>query len=237
MNKSVFILICMSILGIIIFSVLTYEAPTKAYIDLKSQFETYLDHDLSSDDQLIKYMNTLNFDHSLENVAITYETGDETWHQSGIIIDMSGINVYVLTQYFELEDEDDLIYVIDYKNHSNTGQIVASSEQYPVMLLKFTSFNVSDLSSVVMTDVMPLSGEIVSSISSLDLAFHQPLLGCFGSSDDDIYYDMEMIENIGVLGSSVYDINHRLVGMRVYHDNEIVVIAIDVLKDFISENT
>lgn len=237
MNKSVVILIGLSILGILIFSMLTYEAPSEDYVNLKAQFETYLNHDLSSDDQLINYMNTLNYEHSLENVVVTYRINESKMVQSGVIIDIDGINVYVITQQFNLDDENDVIQIIDYKNQDHIADIVARSDEYPVMILSFSTFDARDLEVPTFTDVIPLNGEIISSVSSLNHIYHQTSLGIFLEDIDGVYYEIDMIESMEVVGSSIYDVNHDLVGIRIYNNDKIVVLLIQALTDFIQDNT
>lgn len=237
MNKSVVILIGLSILGILIFSMLTYEAPSEDYVNLKAQFETYLNHDLSSDDQLINYMNTLNYEHSLENVAITYHLSEGDMVQSGVIVDIDGINIDVITQEFNLDNENDVIEIIDYKNQKHIAEIVAKSDVYPVMILSYTSFDARDLEVPTFTDVIPLNGEIISSVSSLNHIYHQTSLGIFLEDIDGVYYEIDMIESMEVVGSSIYDVNHDLVGIRIYNNDKIVVLLIQALTDFIQDNT
>ena len=237
MNKSVVILIGLSILGILIFSMLTYEAPSEDYVNLKAQFETYLNHDLSSDDKLINYMNTLNYEHSLENVAITYHLSEGYMVQSGVIVDIDGINIYVITQEFNLDNENDVIEIIDYKNQKHIAEIVAKSDVYPVMILSYTSFDASDLSVPNIADKIPLNGEIISSVSSLNRIYHQATLGIFLEAIDEDYYEIDMIETTEVVGSSIYDVNHELVGIRIHNNDDIVVLLIQALTDFIHDNT
>ena len=237
MNKPVLTLFFVTVLGIISFLILTYTRPSQAYEDLEEQFNIYLANDLTSDAKFIDYMNDLTLMHASENVTISYEIDQVNVNQSGVIVGIDGINVYVLSYNHEAFNDNDIdINIIDFKNRIKSAEIIKTDGQYDVVLLRFRTFDVSELTTVKYADLIPIENEFISSISNYNGISSYVMLGIFKETISEGYYALDMQASQTVLGSSVYNANHEIIGIRVLNNDDIVILSIEMIKEFIESS-
>lgn len=234
MNKPLLTLFFVAVLGIISFLILTYTRPPQAYEDLEDQFNLYLANDITSDAKFIDYMNELALVHASENVTVSYEFNQLNVNQSGVIVGIDGINVYVLSYNHEAFNDSKIdIDIIDFKNRIKSAEVINTNSKYDVAILRFSTFDVSELTTAVYANAIPIENEFISSVSNYNGISSYVMLGIFKESLDEGYYSIDMQSSLTVLGSSVYNANHEIVGIRVLKDDDVVILSIEMIIDFI----
>ncbi|MFA6800621.1 MAG: hypothetical protein WCR19_00775 [Acholeplasmataceae bacterium] len=235
MRKPLVLLIFLTMLSLVALQILTYKPPTEAYLALQDQFETYLAKDLNTDDNFVNYLNNLELEHALENVKITVVYNLEETTLSGFIVFIDDANVYVVTQsdYFPTFGINS-IQIYDYKNRSETGRVVARDTTNHLALIKFHASNYDDLKEISYASTIPLENEIISSISNNNYILNHISLGIFGTLlENEMFYDFEMENSSQAIGSSIYDINLSLIGIRLYIDDQYVMLQYSDVKNFV----
>jgi len=234
MNKPLIVFLVFAFFAVIFFGFFTYTPPTEDYLALEEQFNYYLSKDFNEDLNFIEYVNDLSLEHTSENVKISLVSLLEEEQFSGIIVDIKGYDVYVITQSdgFNAAGHQ-RIFVEDFKSESYNGQLIETSEDYPIALLKFTSNNASTYDTVEFSNTIPLTGEVISSISYNEGILNHLELGTFSIAVDDDYYQLGMAFTATSAGSSVYDINLNLIGIRVLLDDEMMMLTSDHISDFL----
>jgi hypothetical protein len=235
MNKPLIIFLFFAFFAVAFFGFLTYTPPPQEYLDLEEQFNYYLSNDINTELNFIEYVNNLSLEHTNENVEVSIVTQLIETKFSGVIVQIQGFEVYAITQSDDFDASlHQRIFIEDFKGESYAGQLLTKSEDYPIALVKFTSENASTYDAADFSSTMPLVGEIVSSISFDDGILNHLELGTFSTTIDNDYYHLNMNYTETSAGSSVYDINLNLIGIRVMINDEMVMLTSDIVSDFLA---
>ncbi len=236
MKRPLVVLIIFIVMGIAGLQILTYQAPSQEYLDLQDQFNLYLGQDFSTESNFIEYLNALELEHANENVKIDVTNNLVNTTLSGVIVHIDNPYVYVISQSDAFINPMHLyIHIHDYKNRVENASVVALSDTNHLALLKFASSNTDDLKAVTYASYQPLQNEVVSSISATYDILNHISLGIFQGYDDDTLLKVDIETSSESVGSSIYDINLQLIGMRAYIDQAYIVIPSQAIIAFINQ--
>ncbi len=236
MRKSPVFIVLFLVIAIILFMTLTYQEPSDEYVNLETQFDSYLGKDINTKDKFVNYINELQLDHTCENVKVGVQTqNEERMYQSGVIIGIQDQVMYVVTSNQYLDTSKRQTYLVhDYKDIHYSATLIANDDTYHIMILAFEHFS-SDLCAPEIADYMPLLGEIISSVSSKDDIMNKIALGTFVSEQDEYLNLVNMDFTKDMLGSSIYDINLKLVGIVTQVDGTYYVLKASYVYNYLEQ--
>ncbi|MGE4320888.1 MAG: hypothetical protein AB7E61_05540 [Acholeplasmataceae bacterium] len=236
MKRPLVVLIVFIVMGIAGLQILTYQAPSQEYLDLQDQFNLYLGQDFSTESNFIDYLNALELEHANENVKIDVTNNLVNTTLSGVIVHIDAPYVYVVTQSDAFINPFHIyIHIHDYKNRVENASVVELDDANHMVLLKFASSNTDDLKAVTYASYQPLQNEVISSISATYDILNHISLGIYQGYDENEILKVDIETSSESIGSSIYDINLQLIGIRAYIDQAYVVIPNAVIISFVNQ--